>query len=159
MQSSAEIVEAIHKLCASAPDGRPTDLAPGKYTSGQPEWSRLEHTAWSLGEQVRQALARNPKLRTKPEILEAIVQVVECESLRRGRQSFALCLAFVGAKPTAARLSPYLGDKDVCGHVLRALIGMRAPGYTSEVAQLRAAEHAWIRNLAKKYLERYQNTA
>lgn len=155
MRTVAEIVEAIHRLSLGAPESRPPNLPPGANTAGQPEWYKFEHTAWSVGERVRQALASTPKLRCAPEVVEALAEAVECESLRRGRQPFLLCLAFVGAQSVAGRVVPYLKDEDVQGHVLHALLGMRISGYAADVAPLKNATHAWVKRLARKYIERY----
>lgn len=155
MKSVEEIVEAANRLREGAPEVPPHDLPPGKHTPGEPDWHPIEHSAWALGERIRQALGANPRLKKAPEVLEAIIAVVECRSLRRGRQSFLLCLAFKGAAPLAGKIAPFLEDKDVCGHTLSALARMRVPGYSIEVEPLLEARHAWVRKLAKQYLDRY----
>ena len=52
-------------------------------------------------------------------------------------------------------LVPYLKDADVDGHVVDASLKMKEPGFADRVAPLTRADKAWIRGLARKYLERY----
>lgn len=66
-----------------------------------------------------------------------------------------MALGFVGARQFAMRLVPFLCDSDVDGQVLDTLLKMKAGGHGQAVAPLAHSNKAWIRRLAKKYLERY----
>ena len=80
-------------------------------------------------------------------------------NLRRGRQSFVMALGFTGAAHLAPRVARFLADPDVDGQVIDTLLKMRAPGFVAAVRPLLTDTHAWIRNLAKKYVARYSPAA
>jgi hypothetical protein len=66
-----------------------------------------------------------------------------------------MSLGFVAAAPMAVRLVRFLGDKDIDGQVIDALLKMRVRGFVTEVSPLMKAEKTWIRNLATRYVQRY----
>jgi hypothetical protein len=125
---------------------------------GAPEWYPIENEAWPIGERVRQAFVSNPRLKERENILAKVVDVATYKNLRRGRQSFIMALGFVSARHYAERLAVFLSDPDVDGQVLEALIKMKAPNYTREVRLLLESDKAWIRRLARKYLDRYSKS-
>ena len=122
---------------------------------GAPEWYSFELEAWPIGESIRRALVENARLKTKEVVLAKVMEVAMCRNLRRGRQSFIMALSFVGARRFADALVPLLIDPDVDGHVLAALLKMKAPGFAPEVTPLLNSDKTWIRRLAKKYVDRY----
>ena len=87
--------------------------------------------------------------------MHAILVVVRCRNLRRGRQSFAMVLGYKAAARFADDLAPFLSDCDIDGHILDALLKMRAPGFYRNVLPLLAAEHSWVHKLARRYADRY----
>jgi hypothetical protein len=138
---------------ALAPETFPADLPATE--SGAPDWYRFEHEAWAIGEQVRHCLLRQPQLKRDAAVQRAIVDVIHCGNLRRGRQSFVMLLGYKAAQEWAPVIASYLDDPDVCGHTLDTLLKMRVPGYAVQVEPLLASKYTWIRNLARKYRERY----
>jgi hypothetical protein len=157
LESEQEILAACEKAMRIAPaDFLPT-LPTSKELLGQPEWYPFEHEAWPIGESIRRAFVNYPKFKKCDDILAKVVEVATYRNLRRGRQSFIMALGFVSARPYADRLAAFLHDPDVDGHVLDTLIKMKAPGHAREVKSLLQADKTWIRNLAKKYLDRYPN--
>jgi hypothetical protein len=153
--SKEEILAACEKALSLAPREYPPTLPPSRELFGASDWYPFEHEAWHIGEKIRQAFVAKPSIRKDREIIQRVLQVALCRNLRRGRQSFIMLLGFVAAKPFADNLAPYLQDKDVAGHVLDTLLKMRVPEFATEVSPLLKADQTWIRNLAKKYLERY----
>jgi hypothetical protein len=151
--------DAIIAACAAtkslAPAEFPTDLAPDRFTSGARTWYSFEHAAWQVGETIRLSFQATPRLKRDPRVVDAVVDVVRCRNLRRGRQSFVMALGFTGAARCAPTLAGYLTDPDLAGHVVDTLLKMRAAGYGDAVSPLLEAPHAWIRNLARRYLDRY----
>jgi hypothetical protein len=155
MAASDELLQLCQRAIEMAPRDFPDDLPTTAGLAGAPAWYPFETRAWDLGERVRQMLVATPKLRQDSQVQDALLYVVECRNLRRGRQPFVTNLGYAAAAPLAARLVPYLRDRDIDGQVVGALIRMKVGGYSSEVALLVTARHAWVRNLAKKYIERF----
>jgi hypothetical protein len=112
-----------------------------------------------MGERIRQSFKTHPKLKMDLAVIDAVVEVVECINLRRGRQSFVMALGFSAASPVAGRIARFLADADIDGQVLDTLLKMRASHFATEVAPLTDAKKAWVRNLAKKYMTRYAAAA
>jgi len=158
LESEQEILAACEEAIRLAPTEFPPTLPPSKKLSGVPAWYPFENQAWPIGESIRQAFARNPKLKKRENVLAKVVEVATCRNLRRGRQSFIMALGFVSARQYAERLAAFLGDPDVDGQVLDTLIKMRASGYTREASSLLHSDRTWTRRLAKKYLDRYSKS-
>lgn len=147
-----EICQQCKQAINLAPRTRPADLPP---SLGIPQWHSHEHDAWKRGENIRLAMKANPKLRGNGQVQECLLAVAETVSLRRGRQPYLLNLGYRAAALYASRVAELLDDPDVAGHALDTLIKMNAGDFSTKVQPLLAAEHAWIRNLAKRYLARY----
>jgi hypothetical protein len=148
-----EVVQRLDHLIASAPRDVPPDL-PLSSVTGQPEWYAFEHRVWSEGEALRSVLAQHGRLKRHPDVLLAVVRVLECPGLRRGRQSFSFLFESRAAQPFAPRLVPLLSDPDIAGHVVAALVRMHAPGLQQQLAPYATSPVAWIRRLAQSYLTR-----
>jgi hypothetical protein len=138
-----------------APDIYPPDLPSRPELLGAPDWYSFEHAVWPIGEQLRNSFKTRPKLKLDLGGVGAVMDVIECNSLRRGRQSFVMAIGFTAAYPLATRLARFLDDKDIDGQVIAALLKMRVSDFVAEVSPLMKAEKTWIRNLAKKYVQRY----
>jgi hypothetical protein len=150
-----EVIDACEAARSLAPTEVPSDLAPDASIGGAPGWHPFEHAAWPIGESIRLSLKEAPSLKRDSRALDAVADVVRCRNLRRGRQSFVMALGFTGAARYAPVLADYLTDPDIAGQVLDTLRQMRAGGYDGAVAPLLRARHAWIRNLARRYLDRF----
>jgi len=138
-----------------APAEYPPDLAPLREQLDVPDWYPFEHEVWGIGESVRRAFVQNPRLKRKDNVLSKVAKVATWQNLRRGRQSFITALGFVAARTYADAIVPFLSDPDVHGQVVYTLIKMKAPGFGREVAPLTHSERTLVRNLAKKYVDRY----
>jgi hypothetical protein len=152
---SVLIIEKYHAAIRLAPNEHLPELALSSELLNAPQWYPFELRAWEIGENIRSLLKANKKLRSNDELLSAIAAVIDCENLRRGRQSFFFSLEFVKAQKYAPRVATHLSDSDVRGHALKALLKMRVPGYSEVVRALLNDEQLWIRRLARKYIERY----
>ena len=155
--SEEEILAACEKAIRLAPAEFPPTLHESKELLGAPEWYPFELEAWPIGENVRQAFSKNPKLRKREVLLSKVAEVATCRNLRRGRQSFIMALAFVSAHQYAEPLAAFLADPDVNGHILRTLLKMRASGFAREAKLLLHSEESWKRRWAKKYLDQYSS--
>jgi len=149
-----QVLAACEEALALAPPGRLPDLPPTQFSAGEPDWYPFEHQAWGIGETIWRGLRTHRGLRRDPATLEKILQVANCQALRRGRQSFILSLGFSGASHLAEKLALMLGDSDVEGHVASALLKMRAPGFAKPVERLLASDRGWVRRTARLYLDR-----
>jgi len=154
-ETKKAILDACDQAIALSPKQFPPDLPTTKLLGGAPAWYSFEYTAWSIGEYIQQYLSKAPELKQDFEILDKILQVVECVNLRRGRQSFVMAIGFVAARPCAERLSKFASDLDIDGHVVGTLLKMKAPGFRHAVEPLLASKMTWIKNQAKLYISRY----
>ena len=157
-EATPETIEQIEAVClramALAPAEWLPDLPSSERTFGHPEWYQFENQAWPMGETIRQAFVRFPKLR-KPAVFNTVAEVACCRTLRRGRQSFVMAMGYSAARDCAPSLIPLLCDPDVAGHTVDTLLKMRAAGFAREVRPLLNADRTWIRKLAGRYLDRY----
>jgi hypothetical protein len=153
--SLESVAAACDEALALAPDQYPPDLPTPELLAGAPAWYPFEHRVWAIGEEIRQALAINRRLRADPAVHECLLRVVCERNLRRGRQPFVTNLAFKSAQPVARYLAAFLKDPDIGGEVVDALLKMKAAGYTAEVEPLTQSRYRWIRTLANRYLRAY----
>jgi hypothetical protein len=158
-QSRQRLMDSCRDALALAPQVYPSDLPPREELLGVPDWYPFEHQAWDIGESIRQSFQQVPRLKRDPAALESVMDVVDCVNLRRGRQSFVMALGFTAAAPLAPRIARFLADRDVDGQVIDTLLKMRVPAFVDAVRPLLTDKHAWIRNLATKYVARYSPAA
>src|SRR5437773_5318454 len=74
------------------PDGSSAPLPPMDGFPDIPQWHHFEHSLWSIGEQIRQALNSQPKLRGDHSLYAEFLAIVQNRHAMRGRQSFVFCL-------------------------------------------------------------------
>ena len=154
--------EELLELCAGTIALAPHEVPPlpaKPELRDVPEWRSFEHEAWQAGELARQTLSAHRSWKADPTIRSAILSVALHKPLARGRQSWILALGFVAAQDLASELVPLLGDTQVNGHVVDALLRMRCGDYAGQVWPLTQHEHAWIRKLARRYVKRYSAAA
>ena len=101
-ESEEQIVAECKRALSLASMDWPPTLPPSQYSWGAPEWYSFEQEAWLIGEGIRQAFAKQPKLR-KSSIFGNVAEVACCRNLRRGRQSFTMALAYVAAREYAPK--------------------------------------------------------
>lgn len=155
--------EHVFAVCAAAlalaPESFPPDLPPSEFSirigSDAPERYPFEGAVWAMGEDLRHYLLQHPKLKRDPDVQRAITEVVRCRNLRRGRESFVMLLGYTAAQAWAPLMVECLADDDISGHALDTLVKMRVPGYATQVEHLLTSQYTWVRNLARKYVERY----
>jgi len=152
--TAAEVIEAAREALQLAPAVLPPDQ-PIEGISGQPRWYGFEHSCWQLGERIRHVFLRSPRLRGDPDVVNAILEVIEQQNLLRGRQSFVMLLGSMKAAYAAPRVARWASDPDIGGHVVDTLLRMRVPGYLECVKPHTLSKFAWIRRKAKTYVERY----
>ena len=155
LDALADIRELCQRARALAHAQRLPDLPASAELRGERAWHPHEHTAWGLGESVRQLFKRAGSLKRDAALVAEVAAIAELASLGRGRQSFVMAIGFTAAAPVAPRLAPLLADQEVAGHVVHTLLRMRAPGYGARVAPLAKADRTWVRRKASEYIQRF----
>ena len=134
------------------PDGPSAPLPPMDGFPDIPQWHNFEHSLWSIGEQIRQALNSQPKLRGDHSLYAEFLAIVQNRHAMRGRQSFVLLFAYRPCVAWATDLASLLPDSDIDGHIISALYKMRAPGFSATVAPFLSSSATWIRKEARRYM-------
>ena len=118
------------------------------------DWYKFEHDLWGKGEKIRQLILDCKK---KPNCvhIKRICDICTNPFAKRGRQSFVMLLGKKCYAEYAPIIVPFLSDDDINGHVVYALYKMGTPDYVSQIEALSKHKHAWIRNIAKKYINKY----
>ena len=135
----------------------PLVFEPDLPSNDVPFWHPFEHEIWQRGEEIRQLLNVHKKLRNKDNILDKIFEVSINRRLKKGRQSFIMLLGNVDSKRYGANLITQLDDRCVYGHIIDAVYKMKLPEFVEAIKPYCDDEEAWIRNKAKKYIEKYGN--
>jgi len=120
------------------------------------DWYDFEHELWGIGEEIRQHILCGKK-KPNAEQVERIVSICMDKRAKRGRESFVMLLGKKCYINYAEKIATLLSDSDVDGHVIDTLYKMGADGYNLQIEPFTNHNRVWIRNKAKKYLEKYSN--
>lgn len=148
------VMEYLREAISLIPNRIEPDLPPSKLFPNIPEWHSYEFKVWQLGEKIRQILVRKNKLKDDNEIVEQIIKIATNRNVKRGRQPFIMLLEGKRYAGYSSQLINQINDKFVYGHVLSTIIKMQVWDYTNEIEPLTEDSTAWIRNKAKKYIEK-----
>ena len=118
------------------------------------DWYRFENDLWNKGEEVRQ-LILNSKKKPNREQVKRICEICTNPVAKRGRQSFVMLLGRKCYTEYAPIIAPFLSDDDIDGHVVDTLYKMGISDYVSQIQPLTKHKRTWIRNIAKKYINKY----
>ena len=118
------------------------------------DWYGFELELWDIGENIRQLLCSERK-NLNCEQTEKVLRICLNKNAKRGRQSFVMLLGKKRFIEYADRLAVLLSDDDINGHVLDSLYKMGAAQYCRNAGPFLTSEHTWIKNIAKKYIEKY----
>ena len=99
--------------------------------------------------------AINQILLDDKELLKKILEISLNRNSKRGRQPFIMLLGNTNCKAFSEDIISQLNDKFVYGHVIDSIYKMRVNKYVKEIVQFCSDETTWIRNTAKKYIEKY----
>ena len=157
-ETKHKIIELLAKAEKAITSELKPDLPPGQYTSGSPEWHDFEHVIWALGEDIRQLFINNKSLRKDIELQRTILRIATDPKAKRGRQSFIMLLGYTFCSQFAHQIAEQLSDPHVCGHVVDTLLKMRTPDFVNEVKPFTRYKTTWIRNKAKRYIEKYRES-
>jgi hypothetical protein len=152
----AEILGEVDKLVSRAekliPKVLEPDLPPTNLLPTVPDWHDFEHKVWKFGEELRQLIKANPTLRKEKELFQRILKISINRNAKRGRQSFIMLFDTKQLSNFAKHLVTQLDDEFVNGHIIKLIQKMHVAGFESEIKPFIEHKHAWIRNVAKKYL-------
>ncbi|MBQ7302375.1 MAG: hypothetical protein IJW89_02195 [Clostridia bacterium] len=118
------------------------------------DYYRFELDLWDKGEEIRQ-LIFNSKKKPNHEQIKRICSICINPFAKRGRQSFVMLLGKKCYAEYAPLIAPFLSDDDINGHVADTLYKMGTPDYISQIHPLVEHKRTWIRNIAKKYINKY----
>lgn len=152
---NSEINDLLAETEATIPREMATDLPYMKQFPDVHEWHDFEFKIWDMGEKIRQVVFRS-KAYFNSDQIDRIVHICLDKRAKRGRQSFVMLLGKVKYREQAHALIPLLEDEDVNGHVIDTLYKMRANGYASLIAAFLTHKQTWIRNTAKKYVQKFE---
>ncbi len=122
-------------------------------TSGY-EWYHYEMNLWQKGEEIRHLLKNSKKHPSEVQI-NRILEICLNQEGKKGRQSFVLLLGRKQFASYASRITTLLDDPDVNGQVIDTLYKMGVSDYVDEMKAFLNHDKTWIRNCAKKYVEKY----
>ena len=118
------------------------------------DWYAFENALWDKGEEIRQLILMSRKKPNKVQV-QRICDICVNPFAKRGRQSFVMLLGKKCYAEYAPAIAPFLSDDDIDGHVADTLFKMGVTGYISQMQPLTQHNRAWIRNIAKKYVNKY----
>lgn len=118
------------------------------------DYYRFELDLWDKGEEIRQLIFDSKK---KPNIdqIKRILDICTNPLAKRGRQSFVMLLGKKCYAEYAPIIASFLSDEDIDGHVVDTLYKMGTPNYISQIQPFTKHKRTWIRNIAKKYINKY----
>ena len=119
------------------------------------DWYMFEHEIWEIGEEIRQLIFNNKKVLTDSQIAR-IINICLDEKAKRGRQSFVLLLGKKAYQKYSDKIVPLLNSDDIDGQVVDTLYKMQAGQYVDKILPFTNHKRTWIRNIAKKYIQKYQ---
>lgn len=130
------------------------DKASSKYSSR--DWYSYEYEIWAMGEKLRHLLVINNKWRGKCELLDTVAKIVQIKDYGKGREPFVLILGSYGKGKYNDELGRLINDEEIIGHVIDSLYKGKAKGYETKIFQIFNTKKGWIKKVAQKYIEKYQ---
>ena len=117
------------------------------------DWYDFEGKLWSKGEDIRQLILSEHK-DLNAEQIDRVCKICADTRAKRGRQSFVMLLGKKRFSNYADRMATLLPDDDIDGHVINTLYKMGASQFTEQIKPYTAHTVTWIRNEAKRYIEK-----
>ena len=150
---SKKVGENINKALKYIPLEEVTELPETRFNL--PQWHSYEHSIWKLGEQIRQIILEDSKIKLSEGQIEKIIEIINNPLAKRGRQTFIWLLGKRKYAGLASRIIDQIYDEDVSLHVFDTIYKMRALGYEKEIMDFQ--ESFKPLTLEKKKIARYLN--
>lgn len=146
----------LEQLLAESLDLIPKEQLPARPYHNETDtgWYDFELTLWAKGEELRQLLLTSGRTLSDGQAQAVLAICLEPKAMR-GRQSFLLLLGRKRHAVYANAVVGLLSDPYVAGHAIDVLYKMRVPSYCREIEPFTHHEITWIRNSAKRYLQKY----
>lgn len=154
-EAKERIKDIVGKTVKLIPPTYEKNLPPMKQFIDVPEWHDYEYKIWNNGEQIRQILLEHKNLRKDKSLLNLFLTVALNRNAKRGRQSFIMLFEYKHCAEYADLLVKQIDDTFVSGHIIEVLNKMKTGQYVSFVMPYTTDKIAWIRNQAKKYVNRH----
>lgn len=149
----------LHNFLARAESLIPVEELPDlpfmKLAPDVHEWYKFEHQLWEVGEEIRQFLSENKNKLNESQI-ERILEICLDKRAKRGRQSFVMLLGRKMYCSYANQIVILLNDDDVDGQVIDTLYKMGSKEYVKQIEPFLTHNRTWIRNEAKRYIQKYK---
>ena len=113
-----EILSLVSQANSYIPDVLEPDLAPLDGFPNVPDWHKYEGEIWKIGEQIRQILNENTRLRKDHQLQDAYLGVIKNRKAKRGRQSFFFLVSYKSCNRCSEIVASQLVDDHVVGHAL-----------------------------------------
>ena len=152
---NSEFDDLIRKVEEKIPETNLPDLPYMKEAPDVHDWYMFEHEIWAIGEEIRQLTVKY-KIKFSDEQIDIIINICLDERVKRGRQSFVMLLNKKAYSKHSKRIISLLEDDDVDGHVIYTIYRMQAGEYVEEIKPFVNHKRTWIRNEAKRYIQKYE---
>jgi hypothetical protein len=149
------VIEIVSRANLLVPKELKPDLKALEGYPDVPSWHKFEIDVWNFGEDIRQILEHYKPLRKDKDLLDLFLTICLNRNSKRGRQTFIMLFEFKHCVGYAKQIVSQLNDKFVEGHVIRCLNKMQAGGFGGQIKKFTEHKVRWIRNEAKKYMEKY----
>lgn len=146
----------LKKANAMIPNEILPDLPFMEHAPDVHDWYRFEHELWEIGEEIRQVVSEY-NMKFNSDQIDAIIKICLDKRAKRGRESFVLLLGKVMYGEYANKIISLLNDDVVGGHIIDTLYKMHAGQYVELVKPFLNHKRTWIRNEAKRYVQKYEN--
>ena len=150
-----ELDRLLSKAEALIPEENLPDLPFMELAPDVHDWYMFEHELWEVGEDTRQFLLEN-KNKLNVSQIERIVKICLDKRAKRGRQSFVMLLGKKMFSEYAEQMASLIDDDDVDGQVIDTLYKMGVTGYADLIEPFLTHNRTWIRNEAKRYIQKYK---
>ena len=124
--------------------------------SNQPKWYPFESQIWKNGERIRQLFLTDKKLRNKESVFDKLFEIATNRNAKRGRQSFIMLFGSVIHSKYSSQLKKQIDHNSVDGQIIDTIYKMKVTEFTKEIKPFTNHDFTWIRNIAKKYIEKHK---
>ncbi len=126
---------------------------------GAAAWTQAEMNVFLLGKALGQVMHKLGLWAGRGAVLNAVASVLAAPEHGRGRQTFARLLGEYGGGEYGVEIAATLGDEEVAGYAIKALLAGGHGEYADRVrpwADDAAQAFPWVKIAARRYLARFE---